>query len=420
MTQNTERKASPTGTDGLLRNMLYNTIGSLTYQCCLWLLTVLVVVLSNGFESSGVLAFAMATGNMFFAIGTYNMRAFQVSDVNVQYTSHQYIAFRLITIALAWAFVLPYTIIVSTDRVVLVSTILFLIFKTDECFADVLYGVDQIANRMDIIGVSQFVRGIAVVISFALILNFTNSLSTALLGICVVGVAVTVAFDSRRSNTFASITPSITFHEARKLILTCLPVAAAPLCASMIVSVPRQYFSTAFGLDALGSYAAIAPPAVLVQAAAKFLYLPLLVPLAEAWESGDGHSFIQKVLRILVVMIAISAVVIPVLCVAGRMLLPIVFGQEVSDYLYLFPFVLCSTALMAVLWFLMDVLVICRDTIGQLVASASAFLISLLIMAPLERSMYMNGINVTIIVSVLFGIAIALVRLVRTARPTTA
>lgn len=68
------------------KNMLYNTIGSLTYQGCLWIATVLVVILSNGYSDSDILSFAMTIGNMFSAIGTYSMMTYQVSDVKGKYS----------------------------------------------------------------------------------------------------------------------------------------------------------------------------------------------------------------------------------------------------------------------------------------------------------------------------------------------
>lgn len=68
------------------RNMLFNTIGSLTYQGCLWITTVIVVILSDSYSASGILSFAMTIGNMFSAIGTYSMRTYQVSDVKGKYS----------------------------------------------------------------------------------------------------------------------------------------------------------------------------------------------------------------------------------------------------------------------------------------------------------------------------------------------
>ena len=65
----------------------------------------------------------------------------------------------------------------------------------------------------------------------------------------------------------------------------------------MVVSVARQYFSWACGVDQLGLYAAVATPAVLIQALARYLYAPSLVPLAERWESEENGAFTKYLLK---------------------------------------------------------------------------------------------------------------------------
>jgi hypothetical protein len=93
--------------------MLFNTVGSLMYQGCLWIITVLVVVLSDGYTDSGILSFAMTVGNMFTALGTYNMRTFQVSDVKNEYSQGTYVGFRCLTLVIALAVISAYSLIVS-------------------------------------------------------------------------------------------------------------------------------------------------------------------------------------------------------------------------------------------------------------------------------------------------------------------
>lgn len=136
-------------------NMLYNTIGSLSYQLCLWLTTMLVVLLSDGYGNAGTLAFAMTIGNMMSGIGTYDMRTYQVSDVRYEHTQGEYVGFRLVTLAIGIAITTAYATITSPDTVTLATTIAYVLFKTDESFADVLYGVEQVSERMDFIGRSE-------------------------------------------------------------------------------------------------------------------------------------------------------------------------------------------------------------------------------------------------------------------------
>ena len=45
--------------------MAWYSAGSITYLACQWMLSVVVVRLSSGFDDAGVLALAMAIGNIF-------------------------------------------------------------------------------------------------------------------------------------------------------------------------------------------------------------------------------------------------------------------------------------------------------------------------------------------------------------------
>ena len=50
----------------VFENLIWNTIGSFTYLICQWLLTLIVVRASTGFENAGNLALAISITNIFF------------------------------------------------------------------------------------------------------------------------------------------------------------------------------------------------------------------------------------------------------------------------------------------------------------------------------------------------------------------
>ena len=50
-------------------NMIWNAAGSLVYMAAQWLITVLVVRLSTGYDAAGLLALGMAVSNIFSPIG---------------------------------------------------------------------------------------------------------------------------------------------------------------------------------------------------------------------------------------------------------------------------------------------------------------------------------------------------------------
>ena len=194
----------------LKQNLLWNTAGCLLYQGCQWLTTILVVTLSSSYENSGVLAIAMATGNVFSAFATYNMRTYQISDVNNRYSSNNYVAFRIVTISIAFAVCVIYSCQIASSYAVGIALIVYLLFKADETFVNVLYGIDQKAERMDFIGISQGLRGMISLSSFALALYSFDSLLISFVSMYISCSFVTILYDLPHSRNLTSFLPSVT------------------------------------------------------------------------------------------------------------------------------------------------------------------------------------------------------------------
>ena len=64
--------------------MAFNSMGSLFYLLCQWLLTVVVVPLCS-FEAAGILTLSISLTNVFFTLATFGIRIFQVSDSQGKY-----------------------------------------------------------------------------------------------------------------------------------------------------------------------------------------------------------------------------------------------------------------------------------------------------------------------------------------------
>ena len=115
-------------------------------------------------------------------------------------------------------------------------------------------------------------------------------------------------------------------------------------------------------------------------------------------------------------MLAVVGFVAVGLSLAGPVLLPLVYGQSITDYVYLFPMVLVGTGLIAFLWLFSDVLIVCRDMKGLLVTDAAAFAVSLALVIPLEMLFGMNGINFVVVISMAAGLTIACARIAKLAK----
>ncbi len=400
------------------RNMLWNTVGSLVYQGCLWLITILVVILA-GYDDSGLLAYAMAIGNIYFPLAIYNMRTIQVSDVDGTYSQQNYVAFRLVTIAIASTLMLVYLGVTATTLSVFVVSICWIIFRSDEAFSNVYYGVEQRHMRMDYIGRSQLIRGLLVLAIFSITLHLTQSVPISILSITAACLCITFLYDKKNAERFSRVSPRITREQVLILLKKCLPSTLTIVVFGAVVTVTRQIYEATCGAEALGIYAAIATPTVLINAMVVFLYNPYLGPMAIAWKEGDIRSITLMIVKmfLLIAFLVIAGCFVCVLW--GEPLLSSIYGPSIVPYTYLLiptVFTIACTASMA---FLSDILIVFRKfkiaLTGNLISLALAIGTSVLFIGRFG----MNGINMTIIFAYVAGIAlfaIALIILLRKCR----
>ena len=147
---------------------------------------------------------------------------------------------------------MPYTLFIGASAEVIVAILLYLLFKMDESFCDVLYGIDQSRGRMDFIGISQFVRGVLVIVLFGMGLKVFDSLWVAIAGMMAAGLATTLLYDLPHARLLGLHGLGITGGQVRSLFVTCLPAVLSSLLVSMVVSVSRQYLSSVFCTEQLG------------------------------------------------------------------------------------------------------------------------------------------------------------------------
>ena len=216
-------------------NMIWNATGSLVYMAAQWLTTVLVVRLSTGYDAAGLLALGMAVSNIFSPIGYYKIRAFQVSDLDEEFTFRQYLGFRIITVALAIVVMFVYCFLTCPPGT-WVTVILYGFFSLGPVFVDVLHGEEQRDARMDIIGISFVLRGILLLASFVIGMALFNSLDIALI-LMTVTTYLEIALST--ASRFSRLRESPSSPRSK-----CVP--SSPCSSSACLSSSRRSFAGRF------------------------------------------------------------------------------------------------------------------------------------------------------------------------------
>lgn len=388
----------------LKSNMLWNSFGSLYYSGCQWLITVVVARLSSNYEAAGLLAVAMSVSNVFSQIGLFRIRSYQVSDIHERVSASQYVGFRLTTIFLGIIATYLYMYFTcSRDGFVVIS--LYLVFRAGDVFIDVLHGVDQQHLRMDYCGISMIIRATLFLVAFIIGMTQFDSLNVALIGMVAVTYPM-ILFDYKIASQFTNVRPSFDTAVIKHLFMSCLPAVVGMSLCSVVVTYSRQYLGECYGASALGIYATVCTPIVIIQACATYVYAPLLGSFAKRYEAKDVSGLFRLVFKVTISMFAVFAVFACVFMLFGSELLNMVFGGKIAGYCYLIYAGLFSSAFTALVAFLSDLLIGIRDMSGCFIGNCIGCLISFPLAWFLIPRTGLNGASYVVIISYFISCAI--------------
>ena len=400
-------QSSETGLS-LKSNMIWNSIGSLTYFGCQWLITILVVRMSDSFEAAGTLSLAMSIANIFTPFALFRMRAYQVSDLSGEVKTSEYMGFRLLTCSLALIACTAYAALTCTPSA-MPSIFIYLLFKTVEQVIDVIAGLEQQRSRLDLAGKSLMMRGALTLLSFSAALQLTSSIEVAITSMLLVSILILLSYDARNASQFDSLFPRWNRSKFSHLFAQCLPVVIASIAAGAAMTFPKQHLEALYGTEILGIYSSIAAPVALVQLGASYIYSPLLGSFAASFNARDTKSFFRTLIFATAAIVVIGVLAGGATSIIGAEAISLLFGPNVTCYTYLLiPMIACSLFTGFYL-FLSDLLLSIREFKGNCLSGILSLLAALPLTLILVDKYDMNGVSFTGIAAYAVSSAVALI-----------
>ena len=195
------------------------------------------------------------------------------------------------------------------------------------------------------------------------------------------------------------------------LFTTCFPAAVALVLGWAIPSIPRQVLGMMFGASALGIYASVASPVVIVQMGAQYIYSPLLSSFAQCYLAKDTSGFLRLFAKVFVAIMVLAVVSLIGFSLVGEWALCFIYGDSIRDFSCLLPPLVCCTICTAFMWFLGDLLVVVRDMKGNLACFSAAFVVCVVCSYPMLVAFGLNGASFATMAGLVVGSALCFVRL---------
>ena len=327
-------------------------------------MTIVVVWLSDDFRNAGYLSLAMSISNFFAAIALYNMRYFQVSDISKEYSDSEYTASRVLTCVASILLCAVFVLITDYSPIQRIIIMIYVIFRANESFIDVLHGIDQKNGRMDHVGISMFLRGISMITAF-IVLLWLFDLTAAVTGIVIFTVLIGLIYDLPKTKKLAEFT-KCAWNRVFSLLKRCLPLMLVLFIITMIGSYSRYSIERIHGTEALGIYASVTVPTLIVQIAA----FPMLAPLTNIFttciKEGDKKRFLKVFLFSSAAVFGIMFIFTGLSFLIGEWGLNLLYidRAEVTDNAHLLPGAFIVSGFVSYIWLMNIIFATTRDLKG--------------------------------------------------------
>lgn len=325
------------------------------------------------------------------------MRPFLVSDMKNEFSIEDYVSFRVVTCISATLLCVLYILFFNYTFTQLLCITLYMIYKIGEAVVDLFHSFEQRRNRMDIGGISLFVRGILSLVSFYIGLKMTDSVNISIALMIITTWAFVIFYDFKKVKSFVDIKWSFDKKKIGAMLLRFLPLTIGAFIGTASTTLPRQILESMQGTAALGIYGTVATPAVIVQVASSYVFNPLLVYFGKYREERDKKSFASLFVKTTVLVLIMSVVFLIGAHFLAEWGLRLLYGDKIAQYAYLFSPVILFTTLNGFQWFCLNILIVFRKMKTLLVVNILGFVICILSTQYFINAFDLNGVSYSLI-----------------------
>jgi O-antigen/teichoic acid export membrane protein len=351
-----------------------------------------------GFYETGIYSLAISYTTIFFAVSSFGVRPYQISDVLHRHCDGTYIATRVISSGIALILFCLSLFFARFPPYTLICCFILLFFKFIESFTDVAYGILQKLNRYNKIAISDILRGIIPVVFFVLALVF-KGLIWGLLAMAVSAALVLILFTIPSFINHKDFSRTVNLRESIIILASSIPIMLLYFVYPFFNFITRYTINFFFGEEKLGYYTSITVFIIIIS---YFLnsVLAVIAPWFSTLYIEEKYVSIRKNIFFLVLMILSGAFVLCCFCYfLGKNAISLVFGEKILPYYYLLIPTIIVSSIMAIVSVFNSVFLAIQKRKSALAANFSGVLVCSLLVYPMVKYFGMAASLYTLMIS---------------------
>ena len=364
------------------KNFLWNVIG-MTCNCFNSLFFMILITRINSMDDAGIFTLSFSIACLVYYIGTYAGRVYQVTNVNDSITDSDFIIHRAITCVMMVFISLMYCFISGYSLYKFTVVILLCIYKSLEAFSDVLYGVVQKNNNLYQVGISLTIKSVFALILFVVVDIVTRNIIYSILFAILAWILVIVLYDFKNVNHVSKFKLHFNISSLRDIFKNGFFVFIINFLSSYIVNAPKYALDGRASNELQAIFGIILMPATLISLGAQYFIQPFLEQLTSSFKNNDKKAFNKVVIKLLFITSGLGVICLIGAYILGIPVLSLVYGLELSAYLFELEIIIFGSILFALSLILSSALITVRYNFIQfivfVITSVFGFFISIIL-----------------------------------------
>ncbi len=342
------------------RSLVFNTTAN-ALDAMQSLLLFVVVTRTCGVLEGGIFSIAMAVAYQMIVIGRYGIRDYQSTDIHKEFTFSAYFLSRLVTASCMFFWLTGYIFWNGYEPEKAGIVIAVALYKSIDVLEDVYHGYYQREGRLDSASFAQTIRLALTILLYLAILLLTRDLLLA----TIISTIFTLLAFVLLNRTLRTVFKEPAFQHSqwpgvKQLLLKCAPLGIGGFLQLYVVNYPK-YAIDSFLTDTVQSYyGALSMPVFVINLLSISLYRPLLMQLAQYWQTSNKSALRQMLYKQFLFIAAITVMAMIFGYLLGIPVLSWIYGMNLEGYRLALMILLAGGGMAALAGFMTSVIAAMR------------------------------------------------------------
>lgn len=379
------------------KNFIWNILGT-GINAFNSLFFMIIVTRINGVNDAGIFTLAFSTACIIYVVGIYAGRIYQVTEQDKSISDKDYIINRIITTILMLVMVVTFILFRKYRLYKSIIFILLTIYKGLEAFSEVLYGILQKNEKLDVVGKSLFFKSIFGIIMFIIVDLTTKNMILSIVSVLCVSIIVLIIYDLKHTNQYIDYKIKANKDSIIKIFKSGFFTFAIAFLGIYILNAPKYAIDTYLEENYQTIFGIIVMPATVIGLMAQFLIHPFLNQIVEMYENKKLKDLKMLSLKLVFTIIAFGMICSLLAYCLGTQVLGFIYGLDLSSYRIDLLIIIIAATLYTIGIIYSSILTSIRETFSQFIIYIIVSILALILSSFATKRWAIDGAVVAYLV----------------------